>query len=46
MRATGIRSKVENNEQYEQYLQELEPVRKELGVMLKEDLYPEVKEDH
>lgn len=32
-------------EQYEQYLKELEPLRKELGVELKEDLYPEVK-DH
>lgn len=42
----GIKSKVENNEQYKQYLDELEPLRKELGVPLKEDLYPEAKEDH
>lgn len=46
MRNTGIKSKVENKEQYQQYLSELEPMRKELGVMLKEDLYPEVKEEH
>lgn len=43
---TGIKSKVENKEQYEQYLTELEPLRKELGVELKEDLYPEAKEEH
>lgn len=42
----GIKSKVENKEQYKQYLDELEPLRKELGVPLKEDLYPEAKEDH
>ncbi|PSS02473.1 cytochrome c oxidase subunit VA-domain-containing protein [Coniella lustricola] len=42
----GIKSKVENKEQYEQYLQELKPLREELGVLLKEDLYPEVNEDH
>lgn len=40
----GIKSKVENKEQYQQYLKELEPLRKELGVELKEDLYPETKE--
>jgi cytochrome c oxidase subunit 5a len=43
---TGIRSKVENKEQYQQYLTELEPLRKELGVLLKEDLYPEEKAEH
>lgn len=42
----GIKSKVENKEQYKQYLDELEPLRKELGVPLKEDLYPEAKEEH
>ncbi|KAF7548951.1 hypothetical protein G7046_g8495 [Stylonectria norvegica] len=39
----GIKSKVENKGQYEQYLEELKPLREELGVPLKEDLYPEEK---
>ncbi len=39
---TGIRAKVENRAQYEQYLEELEPLRKEMGVELKETLYPEL----
>ena len=38
---TGIKAKVENKNQYEQYLEELRPLREELGVELKEDLYPE-----
>lgn len=46
MTATGIKSKVENKEQYQQYLTELEPLRKELGVLLKEDLYPEETAEH
>ncbi|KAI9730017.1 MAG: Cytochrome c oxidase subunit 6 [Claussenomyces sp. TS43310] len=37
----GIKAKVENKSQYEQYLEELKPLREELGVSLKEDLYPE-----
>lgn len=37
----GIKAKVENIQQYEQYLEELKPLREELGVNLKEDLYPE-----
>lgn len=37
----GLRAKVENRSQYEEYLEELKPVRDELGVNLKEDLYPE-----
>ncbi|KAL2118932.1 hypothetical protein VTJ04DRAFT_5891 [Mycothermus thermophilus] len=37
----GIKAKVENKTQYEQYLQELKPLREELGIPLKEDLYPE-----
>ena len=37
----GIKAKVENRGQYEQYLEELKPLREELGVSLKEDLYPE-----
>ncbi len=41
---TGIRAKVENKAQYDQYLEELEPMRKELGVELKENLYPELRD--
>ncbi|TVY81214.1 Cytochrome c oxidase subunit [Lachnellula suecica] len=37
----GIKAKVENKGQYDQYLDELKPLREELGVSLKEDLYPE-----
>jgi len=37
----GVKAKVENKGQYEQYLQELKPLREELGIVLKEDLYPE-----
>jgi len=36
----GIKAKVENKGQYEQYLDELRPIREELGIPLKEDLYP------
>ncbi|KAF3920294.1 hypothetical protein AA313_de0209352 [Arthrobotrys entomopaga] len=36
----GIRAKVENGTQYEQYLAELKPLREELGVQLAEELYP------
>jgi cytochrome c oxidase subunit 5a len=39
----GIKAKVENKQQYEQYLAELEPLRQELGVDLLETLYPESK---
>ncbi|RQM08619.1 hypothetical protein DH86_00000355 [Scytalidium sp. 3C] len=39
----GIKAKVENRGQYDQYLQELAPLREELGVVLKEELYPESK---
>ena len=35
----GIKHKVENAKQYEQYVQYLEPLRKELGVDLREELY-------
>jgi hypothetical protein len=38
---TGIKAKVENKGQYEQYLNELKPLREELGIELKEDMYPE-----
>ena len=39
----GIKAKVENKGQYEQYLEELKPLREELGIVLKEELYPESK---
>ncbi|TQV92142.1 hypothetical protein V2A60_004441 [Cordyceps javanica] len=39
----GIKAKVDSKGQYEQYLQELKPLREELGIPLKEDLYPEQK---
>ena len=38
---TGIKAKTENVRQYEDYLAELKPLREELGVNLKEDLYPD-----
>lgn len=38
---TGIKAKVENKNQYEEYLKELQSVREELGVHLKENMYPE-----
>lgn len=40
---TGIKAKVENKGQYQQYLEELKPLREELGILLKEDMYPEEK---
>ncbi|CAD6500219.1 BgTH12-07402 [Blumeria graminis f. sp. triticale] len=39
----GIKAKVENKQQYEQYLEELKPLREELSIPLREDLYPEKK---
>ncbi|KAK1965297.1 cytochrome c oxidase subunit VA [Colletotrichum eremochloae] len=39
----GVKAKVENKGQYEQYLEELKPLREELGIPLKEDIYPEEK---
>ncbi|OKL64141.1 Cytochrome c oxidase subunit 6, mitochondrial [Talaromyces atroroseus] len=36
----GIRAKVENEGQYKQYLEALEGLRTELGVSLREELYP------
>ena len=38
---TGIKYKVENKGQYDEYLQELEPIREELGIPLKETMYPD-----
>ncbi|KAL1304166.1 hypothetical protein AAFC00_000593 [Neodothiora populina] len=37
----GIKAKVENKGQYDEYLQELESIRQELGIELKEAMYPE-----
>ena len=37
----AIKAKVENNRQYESYLEELKPLRDELGIILAEDLYPD-----
>lgn len=34
----GLKEKVENESQYKQYLEELAPVREELGVLTKEEL--------
>ncbi|KAG8820590.1 Cytochrome c oxidase subunit 6 [Serendipita sp. 411] len=35
----GVEEKVENKAQYEQYMQELKPVREELGIATKEELW-------
>ena len=37
----GIKAKTENEAQYQEYLDELKPLREELGINLKEDLYPD-----
>jgi cytochrome c oxidase subunit 5a len=39
----AIKAKVENKGQYEQYLEELKPLREELGILLQEELYPDEK---
>lgn len=39
----GIKFKVENKGQYSEYLNELEPLREELGIPLKEAMYPDEK---
>ncbi|RAK98198.1 cytochrome c oxidase subunit VI [Aspergillus ibericus CBS 121593] len=36
----GVKAKVETQEQYKQYLEALEGLRQELGVALREELYP------
>lgn len=38
---TGIKAKVENQGQYDEYLNELKPLREELGIALKENMYPD-----
>ncbi|ODQ63377.1 COX5A-domain-containing protein [Nadsonia fulvescens var. elongata DSM 6958] len=35
----GLKYKVENQSQYDEYLAELKPLREELGITLKEDLF-------
>jgi len=37
----GIKAKVENKGQYDEYVKELQSIREELGVNLKENLFPE-----
>lgn len=37
----GIKAKVENRNQYNIYLEETKDFREELGVPLKEDMYPD-----
>lgn len=37
----GVKAKVENKEQYQQYLESLDGLRQELGVALREELYPQ-----
>ena len=37
----AIKAKVENNQQYNEYLTETKPLRDELGVVLAEDMYPD-----
>ncbi|KAF9074721.1 cytochrome-c oxidase chain VI [Rhodocollybia butyracea] len=37
----GIKEKVEKKSQYQDYLLELKGLREELGIVLKEELYPE-----
>ncbi|KAL7276252.1 Cytochrome c oxidase subunit 6 [Rhizina undulata] len=39
----GVKAKVENKQQYQQYLDELKDLREELAIPLVEDLYPENK---
>ena len=39
----GIKAKVENKGQYDEYLRELKDIREELGVQLKEDMYPDAQ---
>lgn len=41
MFGTGIKAKVENKGQYDEYIQELSGIREELGINLKETMYPE-----
>ncbi len=40
-KCTAVKAKVENKGQYDEYVRDLAPLREELGVNLKEELYPE-----
>ncbi|KAK0727945.1 cytochrome c oxidase polypeptide VI [Lasiosphaeria miniovina] len=40
----GIKAKTQNKKQYQEYLDELKPLREEFGIELVEDLYPEKPE--
>ncbi|KAJ7192966.1 COX5A-domain-containing protein [Mycena pura] len=37
----GVKVKVENKKQYQEYVEELKGLREELGITLEEELYPE-----
>ncbi|KAL8740114.1 MAG: hypothetical protein Q9190_007150 [Brigantiaea leucoxantha] len=39
--ATALKVKTENKAQYQEYLEDLAPLREELGVVLREDLWPD-----
>lgn len=39
--SAGIKAKVENKGQYDEYVQELDSIRQDLGIELKEIMYPE-----
>jgi hypothetical protein len=41
---SGIKAKVENHAQYDEYVKELQPIRDELGVNLKESMYPDASD--
>ena len=34
----GVKEKVENDKQYQEYLQELSPIKSELGILTKEEM--------
>lgn len=40
----GLKYKVDNKSQYQAYLDALKDVREELGITLKEDLFPKLAE--
>ncbi|KAL8682680.1 MAG: hypothetical protein Q9186_001276 [Xanthomendoza sp. 1 TL-2023] len=38
----AIKAKVENPGQYQEYLEDLKPLREELGIPLREEIYPDL----
>ncbi|KAK4700412.1 hypothetical protein P7C70_g5836, partial [Phenoliferia sp. Uapishka_3] len=38
----GLKEKTENAQQYQQYMTETEPLRKELGILTREELYSQI----